>query len=631
MIVVRSLGPAEILVDGEPAPSELLWKKNLALLLYLARSPERRRSREHIVGLLWGDKPDSSARHSLNEALWVIRRAGGEKLVESAGDQLLLSTGSVAVDTDLLAEHMAAEDWEAAATLVRGPFLEGFAVPDSSSFEDWLAAERRHWTGLAGEALRRHADARLASGDTGGAREAAARALSLDAHSDEAVRLTMLAAALRGERAGALAVFDKYALSLAEELGIEPEPETGELAERIRNERTWRLPETVPESELWARRLPLVGREAELASLVAVLRRSVARSEASLLIVHGESGVGKTRLGEEATLRARLDGVVVARIRAVPTDADSPWSSLAGLAAGGLWQAEGATRTPPEAVASIQPYAPVTDESFLRPGAPAEQIPFARAFAEVVRAVATIQPVLLWIDGAEHMDTESATALPAILRDLAQVPCSLLLTAASFPPTDTIEDLRARVGMDVPGRTIGLGPLSEEDVRSLAALILPDLDESSVERLARRITVDSAGLPLFAVELLNAVRLGLELEELRGWPQPFRTMDQTYPGDLPDSVTAAIRIGFRRLGRPAQQLLTAASVLPERPDASLLGRATGLAGPVLDEALDELEWNRWLTAEERGYTFVARIVRDVVARDMLTPGQRQRIVEAARP
>jgi DNA-binding SARP family transcriptional activator len=631
MIVVRSLGPAEILVDGEPAPSELLWKKNLALLLYLARSPERRRSREHIVGLLWGDKPDSSARHSLNEALWVIRRAGGEKLVESAGDQLLLSTGSVAVDTDLLAEHMAAEDWEAAATLVRGPFLEGFAVPDSSSFEDWLAAERRHWTGLAGEALRRHADARLASGDTGGAREAAARALSLDAHSDEAVRLTMLAAALRGERAGALAVFDKYALSLAEELGIEPEPETGELAERIRNERTWRLPETVPESELWARRLPLVGREAELASLVAVLRRSVARSEASLLIVHGESGVGKTRLGEEATLRARLDGVVVARIRAVPTDADSPWSSLAGLAAGGLWQAEGATRTPPEAVASIQPYAPVTDESFLWPRAPAEQIPFARAFAEVVRAVATIQPVLLWIDGAEHMDTESATALPAILRDLAQVPCSLLLTATSFPPTDTIEDLRARVGMDVPGRTIGLGPLSEEDVRSLAALILPDLDESSVERLARRITVDSAGLPLFAVELLNAVRLGLELEELRGWPQPFRTMDQTYPGDLPDSVTAAIRIGFRRLGRPAQQLLTAASVLPERPDASLLGRATGLAGPVLDEALDELEWNRWLTAEERGYTFVARIVRDVVARDMLTPGQRQRIVEAARP
>ena len=45
-------------------------------------------------------------------------------------------------------------------------------------------------------------------------------------------------------------------------------------------------------------------------------------------------------------------------------------------------------------------------------------------------------------------------------------------------------------------------------------------------------------------------------------------------------------------------------------------------------ALDELEWQRWLTAEPRGYTFVARIVRDVVDRDMVTPGQRQRIKDA---
>jgi hypothetical protein len=55
--------------------------------------------------------------------------------------------------------------------------------------------------------------------------------------------------------------------------------------------------------------------------------------------------------------------------------------------------------------------------------------------------------------------------------------------------------------------------------------------------------------------------------------------------------------------------------------------ATGLEEEAVDEALDELEWNRWLVAEKRGYAFVARIVRDVVARDMLTPGQRRRIQE----
>jgi hypothetical protein len=34
-----------------------------------------------------------------------------------------------------------------------------------------------------------------------------------------------------------------------------------------------------------------------------------------------------------------------------------------------------------------------------------------------------------------------------------------------------------------------------------------------------------------------------------------------------------------------------------------------------------------MVSEPRGYSFVARVVRQVVARDMLTPGQRRRILE----
>jgi hypothetical protein len=93
-------------------------------------------------------------------------------------------------------------------------------------------------------------------------------------------------------------------------------------------------------------------------------------------------------------------------------------------------------------------------------------------------------------------------------------------------------------------------------------------------------------------------------------------------------VVAAIRVGFRRLSRAAQAVLAAASVLDERCETDLLSLASGREGDELDDALDELEWNRWLVAEQRGYAFVARIVRDVIARDMLTPGQRRRIQEA---
>ena len=70
-------------MDGAPPPAELLWKKNLALLVYLALSPRQTRSREHLIGLLWGDKPESAARHSLNEALRVLRRAVGEGALQT--------------------------------------------------------------------------------------------------------------------------------------------------------------------------------------------------------------------------------------------------------------------------------------------------------------------------------------------------------------------------------------------------------------------------------------------------------------------------------------------------------------------------------------------------------------------
>ncbi len=92
---------------------------------------------------------------------------------------------------------------------------------------------------------------------------------------------------------------------------------------------------------------------------------------------------------------------------------------------------------------------------------------------------------------------------------------------------------------------------------------------------------------------------------------------------------AAIRINFRRLSGDAQAVLVAAAVVGDRTGRELMGRASGVAGDPLAGALDELEWQGWLTAERRGYAFVARIVRAVIDRDMIKPGQRQRMLELA--
>src|SRR5437667_3490146 len=144
MIVVRALGPTEVSVNGAAAPAKLLWKKNLALLMYLARSPKGVRTREHLTGLLWGDKPEEKARHSLNEAVHVLRLCAGDDGFQSDTAQVRIAPGTVELDTDRFERLAVAGDYAGAAALINGAFLEGFSVRGASEFDDWLTAERPH-------------------------------------------------------------------------------------------------------------------------------------------------------------------------------------------------------------------------------------------------------------------------------------------------------------------------------------------------------------------------------------------------------------------------------------------------------------------------------------------------------
>jgi hypothetical protein len=216
------------------------------------------------------------------------------------------------------------------------------------------------------------------------------------------------------------------------------------------------------------------------------------------------------------------------------------------------------------------------------------------------------------------------------LRDLASAPVLLVLAADHQPARAELDELRTRLGRDVPGAAVALAPLDLNALRSLAQLALPRYAGDEIERVVRRVALDSAGLPLLAVELFQAVAQGMEIQDTPGaWPQPLRTLDQTLPGDLPEVVVGAIRIGFRRLSRQAQLVLSHAAVLGDRISPELLSGSSEMSMEELAPVLDELEWHRWLVSEPRGYSFLARVVRQVIAQDMLTPGQRQRVIDAA--
>jgi len=72
----------------------------------------------------------------------------------------------------------------------------------------------------------------------------------------------------------------------------------------------------------------------------------------------------------------------------------------------------------------------------------------------------------------------------------------------------------------------------------------------------------------------------------------------------------------------------AVAVIGERVTRQAIGRSTGLPDERLDRALAELEWQRWVVVEGRGYAFLARIIRDITV-EMKTPGERARLRERA--
>jgi predicted ATPase len=374
------------------------------------------------------------------------------------------------------------------------------------------------------------------------------------------------------------------------------------------------------------RRAPLQGRDRELATALAPWRHARG-GRLTLLVIEAESGGGKTRLAEELATRAAADGSVAIGMRAVQADLDHPASAILSLARGGLVNAPGVAGANPGALAALAAQASEWAERFPQKSPAASTWTLDSAIAEVLRVTTAEQPHLLVFDDAQWIDSTSYQMIEQLARDLARARVLIVLATTPEPAPPKLAELRARIGRDVPGATIVLGKLDKEATLKLIDWALPAYKGEAADRLARRIAADSGGLPLLAVEICHAMAQGLDLEATNGaWPHPLRTLDSTFPGDLPDTIIAAMRVAFRCLTRPAQQVLVATAILGERVAAKRIGCATELEGESLDAALDELEWRRWLVAEARGYVFVARIVRDVIARDMVTEGDRQRIL-----
>src|SRR5438105_1784542 len=256
------LGEVSIGIPSRPAQS---------LLAYLALTAGTAHRRERLAGMLWPDVEDDSARASLRQALWRIRKALEARLPSGvqyllADDLTVAFNAKSAYSLDAAAldtpddDAASVESLQHALVAYRGDLLPGF-------YDEWVLRERERLEGIFERKIGRLLDCLVEMRRwpavlewaerwiaVGHVPEPAYRALLLahdwldaailDTPFDDATSVESLQQALseRGDRARIATVYQRCRELLFEELGAQPSEQTRELFERLsRGERALAL------------------------------------------------------------------------------------------------------------------------------------------------------------------------------------------------------------------------------------------------------------------------------------------------------------------------------------------------------------------------------------------------------
>lgn len=239
------------------------------------------------------------------------------------------------------------------------------------------------------------------------------------------------------------------------------------------------------------------------------------------LVIVGEPGIGKTTLWEDALAHARGRGVQVRAVRPAPDDRGRPGSTLAELFGPPGQDAGGAGSA-----------TPAFDQG--------------RRTLEALRRLAAGSPVLLGVDDAHRLDTESANALRFAFDRLTGEPVGLLVTWSETPDGEP-----APVGAR-QARQLHLGPLPVEVLRQVLSKSLPAVSRPDLTRAHAL----SGGNPTVALDLVRTWQ-----QERHGGARPARDHSLArHLLDLPEDAAALVRTLAVAGPSPAGVIAAAAGV-----------------------------------------------------------------------
>jgi DNA-binding SARP family transcriptional activator len=625
---IRLLGDFVLRQDGRTV-NGLDASRLQALLAYLLLHRDAPQLRHYLAFVFWPDSDESQARTNLRNLLHRLRQAWPE-----ADAFLTIETKSISwrpnarlrLDT---AEFLRAVDaaqaatspvealplWQDAIDLYRGDLLPG-------CYDDWIEPERTRLHQLFLQALAAAVQLAVEAQDDALAIQLNRQLIEADPLRETAYRQLMNLYARQGDRAAALRVYHRCVALLRQELAVDPSPATQEVHQRL----------LVPSGAGPARSLPaapiataLIGRHFEWEQLHAFWQQTAAGEQpASLALISGEAGIGKSKLAEEfvTSVRRQNGTTAVAACYAPETTISfAPVASwlrnlpLEKLAP--VWRTELA-RLLPELAPPDQPLTP--------PPPLTEAWQKQRFYEALTQAILSQkQPICLQLEDIQWSDPETLAWLHYLLRrdDRARL---FILTTHRQEEGDN-ELLRSLLlQWRQQGRLLNID-LARLDAADAAALATTILGQPLPPELAAALYRYTEGNPLFIVE---TVRSSLEQDWDSG-DQADRTQllaqrlpaDDTAAAPLPPKILAVIRARLGQLSATAQRALEAATVIGRSFTIDMLLQVSGFQEDELVTAVDEL-WQRRIVRDREGnaYDFSHDKLRQV-AYQAITPARRR--------
>jgi oligopeptide transport system substrate-binding protein len=515
--------------------------------------------------------------------------------------------------------------------LYRGGFMDGF-------YDDWVLNERYRLETLFSEALARLMRGLESGGDHEGALSISLQLLQHDPLREDAYQLAMRTFCRLGQRTAALEQYRRCRQILQQELGTEPMAETAELYQAILDGRfeVGKPVVVVPAAGVEGIspplagynpldsivRNPLVGRESEMAFFRD--RYKAARAgRGGLIIVHGEAGVGKTRLVEELAKHLRWQGVRVLWGRCYEFERILPYQPvgealqavLSSMAPGEL------ANIPPWILTELVHLVPELSEGLLGSGSSStealeqEQTRLFEGVAHFLSNLATDALVLILDD--LHWATESTLQMVYYLtRHLAEQQVLIVgtLRPEAVGPSSTFHSFQRRLGREGLVQSWNLASLSSQATEAL--VIEMSGSGEVVAPLAHRLYEETEGNPFFLMESIKTLfETGWISLEGGAWYGDFARISET-DLPLPAGVSEAIQARVHRLDEEAWQALGLAAVLGCEFDFDLLDAAGKQDEQATLEALETLLRRRFVSEGSgvlgRDYAFHHHKIQEVV-------------------